>query len=467
MNADKIISLVSAALGGFGSISLIISFLCNRHLRTPATFKIFIMSLCDLPLAFTLPLLTGGPCKLAAFATTFFIVATCSWYCLIAYDLHKIINGKGVPKDLSFWSHLFAWFPSAVAAVAPVSVDSYGEPELQAWLICWYHESEDILKLAIVIPLSFHTIFIFFLLLEFLIKGRGVLKSSPKVQRRVSRHLFLFVVTFFLIWPWLIISCIQDIILVDNRIDWIDDLAVFGFKSSGFFNFLVWIGSPVFSHARTLQKKRMQKRVPSEVEDSDWLSSEESESESDEEDEPSPEHRSFARSISRAIRSSFKTNSSGSLQQELLDTKSHPYSSDSKKKSKDNKIQIDKKHNGGYNKKKVKKKHSQKLQRTNYSKSRSAKEEKEKDKHKRYGTPSPLHITQEMEKTPRVENLGEPIHQTSEKTHYESIEPLAQHMYQRTKTPDLEIIDKHGESISSLDPNLNISSDMSEVSRES
>jgi len=35
------------------------------------------------------------------------------------------------------------------------------------------------------------------------------------------------------------------------------------------------------------------------------------------------------------------------------------------------------------------------------------------------------------------------------------------------KTPDLEVVGKHGESISSFDPNLNISSDMSEASRES
>jgi len=356
MNSDEIISVVSAALGGFGSICLIISFLCNRHLRTPATFKIFIMSLCDLPLAFTLPLLTGGPCKLAAFATTFFIVATCSWYCLIAYDLHKIINGQGVPKDLSFWAHLFAWFPSAVAAVAPVSVDSYGEPEMQDWLICWYHESEDILKLAIIIPLTCHTIFIFFLLLEFLIKGRGVLRSSPKIQKRVSRHLFFFVCCFFLIWPWLILSCLQDIILVDNRIDWIDDAAFFGFKASGFFNFLVWMNSPIFSHARSLQKRRMQKRVPSEVSDSDFLSSEEDDTGSDEEDATPDEHRSLAKSISTAVRSSFKTNSSGSLQQELLDTKSHPYSSDSKKQLKEKEQNENKiKKQNGYIKKKLKK----------------------------------------------------------------------------------------------------------------
>jgi len=258
---DTILSLTSGGLGAFGSICLIISFFYNRHIRTPATFKVFIMSICDLPLALIMPGLTGGPCVLAAFATTFFIVATCSWYFLLAFDLHQILNGRGVPKDVSMWAHLFAWLPSTIAATVPYVVNSYGKPENEDWLICWFSKSNDIYKLTVVVPVGCHILFTLVLVAEYFCKGKRVLSSSAVVQRRVGRHLFLFVVVFLSTWGWLIISTVQNLIRGQNRIAVLDDIAFFLFKSSGFLNFIVWVNSPVFNHARLLKLRKEQKHL--------------------------------------------------------------------------------------------------------------------------------------------------------------------------------------------------------------
>jgi len=257
---DRILSLTGGSLGAFGSLALVITFLCNKHMRTPSTFKVFIMSVCDFSLAIIMPGLTGGPCIFAAFCTNFFLVATFSWYFLIAFDLHRLLNGKGVPKRISYGAHLLAWIPSTIAAIAPLITDAYGKIEAEAWLICWYKELDTVQKLAIVIPLGIYMCFTVFLLIEYRYKGHLILASSPKVHRRVTYHLLLFCLVYLGTWSWFLISTFQDIFSFKQRHAWLDDLAFFQFKSSGFWNFMVWIYSPVFLHARKKQKEQKQKQ---------------------------------------------------------------------------------------------------------------------------------------------------------------------------------------------------------------
>jgi len=268
---DRILSLTGGSLGALGSLALVITFLWNKHMRTPSTFKVFIMSICDFSLDIIMPGLTGGPCVFAAFCTNFFIVATFSWYFLIAFDLHRLLNGKGVPKNISYGAHLLAWIPSTIAAIAPLITDAYGKIEAEAWLICWYKELASVEKIAIIIPLSIYMCFTIFLLIEYRYKGYLILASSPKVHRRVTYHLLLFCLVYLMTWSWFLISTFQDILSFKTRHDWIDDLAFFQFKSSGFWNFVVWIYSPVFLHARKKQKEQKQKQK-SATSDSDSYS---------------------------------------------------------------------------------------------------------------------------------------------------------------------------------------------------
>jgi len=215
--------------------------------------------LCDLPLGLLTPLIVDSMnCQVVGSLTTFFIMATCSWYCLIAYDFYKLLHGYGLPQENTLANHLFVWIPSIFAAVIAFAAGAYGHPTDHSLLEpeCWYVPDHHTTKLALILPIAAYMFFSLFLLIKYFANSRNNLRSSVEIQQQVGKHLAAFTGVFCFTWICLVISFFDSILphgTTPNEelpeFDILDDICFLLIRLNGLFNYLVWIKSPFLTTA--------------------------------------------------------------------------------------------------------------------------------------------------------------------------------------------------------------------------
>eukprot|EP00808_Paulinella_micropora_P023358 g6630.t1 len=232
-------SVLLGALGSLSmlcSLSIVVIFCAFRRVRSASYKRVVFMSLCDVGLALQLVLrwwseqpwtLAQDPCTLRAASQTFFVVATVSWYLMLALSVFTIftqVARSRLAHRLERYQHCYVWPLGVLCACVPCLA-----------------EAPTAAGVELLVPIGLSLLASCFIMAQVALRAGPVTAADTRANFR-CRMLF-FVGMFCICWVWPALNISWDLVQGPAP-NWLHVLTLCTMAANGIFNFTVWVGAP-------------------------------------------------------------------------------------------------------------------------------------------------------------------------------------------------------------------------------
>eukprot|EP00457_Paulinella_chromatophora_P007007 gb/GEZN01007027.1/.p1 GENE.gb/GEZN01007027.1/~~gb/GEZN01007027.1/.p1 ORF type:complete len:427 (-),score=15.16 gb/GEZN01007027.1/:247-1527(-) len=255
---------VISCMSMFCSLCIILIFIVFQRVRSSSYKRVLFMSLCDLGLSFQFTVVFWNPsrpltmthnpvlCNISAIAQNFFVVATVSWYMMIALSVFAIFANATQVRISTFsldrCQHFYVWPVSIFCSWLPWYTGDYESVDNDT--NCWISESGDLIKLTLLLPILLSLVASLFIVIKVGLlmssaaaNSNGAASSEALASFRFRMLFFVGMFTFCWIWP--AISNTWDIINPGGVPTSLHIVSLCVMCGCGIFNFIVWVGVPM------------------------------------------------------------------------------------------------------------------------------------------------------------------------------------------------------------------------------